>query len=420
MTPTLSVRVRSTDQGGQFFEKVFTINVTNVNEGPTDIAISANSVVENAAVAQPLQLQLYGRGCWQHLYLPLVSGTGSTDNALFTIDGSGNLQTAASFNFETTPTLSVRVRTTDQGGLFFEKAFTINVTNANETPTDIALSANTMAETTVVGTTVGSFSSTDPDAANTFTYTLVSGTGSTNNSLFTIDASGNLKTAAVIDFETNPSLSIRVRSTDQGGLFVEKVFTITVTNTLEMVGGVSIGTGTAQRSFVYKLVLTFDGVVTIDAGAFTVIKRGAGGGAVTTTVSTVVSGGQTIVTLTFSGAFTRGTSGALTDGYYQLTADGSKIHVGAQTVDFNGDGVGGDTLVLGAAEADNFFALYGDTNGDGLVGIAEFGQFRNSFGKLVGDPAYNQLFDFENDGAVGVGDFGQFRSRFGKPKLAFS
>lgn len=89
-------------------------------------------------------------------------------------------------------------------------------------------------------------------------------------------------------------------------------------------------------------------------------------------------------------------------------------------MDIDGDGVGGDIRVVGAAEADNFFALYGVTNGDGVVGVAEFGQFRTAFGNLQTDAGYNKLFDYELDGAVGVSDFGQFRARFGKPKPPFA
>ncbi len=290
----------------------------------------------------------------------------------------------------------------------------------NVAPTNVVLSTNSVAENSAVGTTVGSFSSTDPDFGDTFTYTLVTGTGDTGNAQFTIDAAGALKTAASFNFEATPSYSIRVRSTDQDGLFFEKTFTVNVTDLVEMSGGVVMGNGTTQRSNLNKLEMTFDGATTFDAGAFTVEKRGSAGGIVTTNLATSTNGsGQTVATITFAGAFTRGVQAALVDGYYQLTIDGSKIHRGSQTLDMNGDGVGGDTFVMGAAEADNFFALYGDSTGDGLVGVAEFGQFRASFGKLAADPAYNALFDSDGDGAVGVADFGQFRSRFGKPKLPF-
>ncbi len=84
----------------------------------------------------------------------LVSGTGSTDNGLFTIDGTGNLKTATTFNFETTPTFSIRVRTTDQGGLFFEKPITVSINNVNETPTDIGLSVSSINENSASDSTV--------------------------------------------------------------------------------------------------------------------------------------------------------------------------------------------------------------------------------------------------------------------------
>ena len=75
------------------------------------------------------------------------------------------------------------------------------------------------------GATVGTLSTTDPDGDINFIYTLVSGTGSTDNSSFSI-AGSTLKTAA---FLSKSSYSIRVRSTDQGGLYFEKIFTITLT-----------------------------------------------------------------------------------------------------------------------------------------------------------------------------------------------
>jgi len=78
----------------------------------------------------------------------------------------------------------------------------------------------------------------DPDAGNTFTYSLVSGTGSTDNTSFTISGS-TLQTAAIFDFEAKSSYSIRVRTTDQGGLWFEKTFTIGVLNVAEVVPGIT-------------------------------------------------------------------------------------------------------------------------------------------------------------------------------------
>ena len=75
---------------------------------------------------------------------------------------------------------------------------------------------------------MGSFSTADPDTGDTFTDTLVSGTGGNDNASFTI-AGNRLRTAAGFDYETNKSYSIRVRTTDSGMLHYEEVFIITVT-----------------------------------------------------------------------------------------------------------------------------------------------------------------------------------------------
>ena len=100
---------------------------------------------------------------------------------------------------------------------------------SNKTPTNLTLSTSTIAENQVIGTVVGNLTTTDPDTGNTFTYSLVTGDGATDNSLFT--TTGNqLKTNTVFDYETKNSYSVRVRTTDQGGLFFEQQLTIGVTD----------------------------------------------------------------------------------------------------------------------------------------------------------------------------------------------
>ncbi|WP_353847613.1 S8 family serine peptidase, partial [Microcystis sp. M55BS1] len=102
---------------------------------------------------------------------------------------------------------------------------------ANQTvnvgPTDLALSATTVNENVPVNTVIGTFSTTDPDTGNTFTYSLIAGTGDTDNSAFSI-VGNQLQINNSPDFETKNSYSIRVKTTDQGGLSFEKTLTITV------------------------------------------------------------------------------------------------------------------------------------------------------------------------------------------------
>ncbi len=228
-----SIRVRTSDLSGVPFEKALTINITNVNESPTDITLSKSSVDENqgvGAVVGNFTTTDPDAGD-SHGYI-LVSGTGSGDNGLFTLSGN-TLKTAVTFDYEAKSTYSIRAQSIDAGMLAVEKIFSITIINANDAPTDIALSINAVAENQPVGTAIGSLSTTDTDAGDSHTYTLVGGTGGNDNGLFTI--SGNtLKTAASFDYELKSSYSIRVRSADAGSLFVDKVFTINVINLNEM------------------------------------------------------------------------------------------------------------------------------------------------------------------------------------------
>jgi Ca2+-binding RTX toxin-like protein len=108
----------------------------------------------------------------------------------------------------------------------------VTVNPVNEAPTNLNLDNSTVAENQVLGTVVGNLSTTDPDTGDTFTYSLVTGTGDTDNGLFTI-VGNQLKTNTVFDFETKNSYSIRLRTTDAGGLFSEQQFTISVSDVNE-------------------------------------------------------------------------------------------------------------------------------------------------------------------------------------------
>ncbi|MBE9220421.1 SGNH/GDSL hydrolase family protein, partial [Dolichospermum flos-aquae] len=192
----LNVKVIATDKDGANVSDIFTLYVENVNNAPTNITINNSNIAENQAIGTVIgNLSTTDPDTGNTFTYSLVSGGGATDNSLFTITNN-QLKTNSVFNFEAKNSYSIRVKTTDQSGLSFEKQLTIGVSNVNETPTNLTLSTSTVAENKTVGTVIGNLSSTDPDANNTFTYSLVSGTGATDNSLFTI--SGNqLKTNSV-------------------------------------------------------------------------------------------------------------------------------------------------------------------------------------------------------------------------------
>ena len=99
---------------------------------------------------------------------------------------------------------------------------------AQESPTDITLSSESVAENQAAGTAVGTFSTTDADSS-TFTYTLVPGPGATGNASFGI-SDDVLQTDASFDFETQDTYSIRVQTDDGESVPYEEAFTITVTD----------------------------------------------------------------------------------------------------------------------------------------------------------------------------------------------
>ncbi len=132
--------------------------------------------------------------------------------------------------------------------------------SSNSSPTDLSINTNTIAENALSGTVVGDLLTTDLNTGDTFTYSLVSGDGATDNSSFTM-AGNQLKTNAVFDFETKNSYSIRVRTTDQDGLFVEKQLTIGVTNVNEAPVITSAATATfAENSTATVYTVTATGV----------------------------------------------------------------------------------------------------------------------------------------------------------------
>jgi hypothetical protein len=218
-------------------------NETPGNLAPTDLALSATTVNENVAPNTVIgTFSSTDPDTGNSFTYSLVVGTGDTDNSAFSIVGN-QLQINNSPDFETKNSYSIRVKTTDQGGLGFEKVLVITVNDLNETPgnlapTDLALSATTVNENVAPNTVIGTFSSTDPDTGNSFIYSLIAGTGDTDNTAFSI-VGNQLQINNSPDFETKNSYSIRVKTTDQGGLSFEKVLVITVNDLNETPGNLA-------------------------------------------------------------------------------------------------------------------------------------------------------------------------------------
>jgi hypothetical protein len=167
--------------------------------------------------------------------------TGATDaGAAYIFDTTtGNLVRTltnptpiASDNFGYSVAISASIAavgTPYQDGITFDRgaAYLFDV---NRPPTDITLSASSVPENSASGTIVGNLSTTDPDSGQTFTYTLLDSAG---GRFKVVSNQLQVDNGTLLDYESNTSHNVTIRTTDSGGLSYDKTFVITVINLSE-------------------------------------------------------------------------------------------------------------------------------------------------------------------------------------------
>ncbi|MBX3177021.1 MAG: hypothetical protein KF886_06665 [Candidatus Hydrogenedentes bacterium] len=238
-----------TDNGDPALSARQTIRITvlDANQQPTDIRLTPSNIAENqpAGTVVGVLTTVDPDVADQHTYT-FAEGPGDSGNQHFVIQGN-ELRSATSFNFEAQSSYSIRIRTFDGKDGAFTRALTVSITNANDPPEAILLSNTTVDENVPPGTVVGALRTIDEDRSNVHLYSLVAGEGDTDNSLFAISGD-NLVTAGPIDFETKSSLSVRIRSTDPAGAFVEAVFTIAVNDLNDTPESISLSNATVLEN----------------------------------------------------------------------------------------------------------------------------------------------------------------------------
>jgi hypothetical protein len=162
------------------------------------------------------------------------------------------------------------------------------------------------------------------------------------------------------------------------------------------VQSVMVNDGSAQRSMITSLTVTFSTVMTLDPGAFELLRQG--GGLVSLNVAASVVAGHTVATATFTGADI--VAGSLSDGHYTLTIHADRVH----------DELG--RALQGGDHVETFFWLFGDADGDGHVGRRDLLSFLGTVGKRASDPGFLRYFDYDGNGTVDLTD--QFLHRFGQ------
>jgi len=278
------ITVEITDSASQIFSASFAVLVSDVNDAPHDITVSAPlTVVENAVAGT---------------VVGVVSGQDVDDATLsydieeldaggrFTIDASTGEITVLDgslLDFETGSSHIIVTQVTDSGGLTYVELFTVSVLNEAEAPYDITATALVVDENTAAGTIVGHAWGLDVDDTPIL-YSLIDDA----SGRFSIDANtGELTVldSSLLDHETNSSHVILVEVEDTTGLRYSEYFVVAVSdvneapdainisaplNVLENASkgtsaGVFIGQDVDDAMLTYSLVNNANGRFAIDA-----------------------------------------------------------------------------------------------------------------------------------------------------------
>lgn len=226
----------SYSEGGNFVSRMetFFVKVNNINEHPSELNLSNNRINENVAIGAEIGVfSTIDPDLNDTFTYSLTNNSTYLDNTSFQINNN-RLLTAAPLNYEAKSSYAIAVKTTDKGGLSTNRILNIFVNDLNEdianvAPTDILLSNSSINENVPANTLLGNLTSIDSNIGDAHIYSLVSGTGDTDNDSFRI-VGNQLLIKASPDFENKPSYSILVQTMDQGGLGFNKSFTISINN----------------------------------------------------------------------------------------------------------------------------------------------------------------------------------------------
>ena len=140
----------------------------------------------------------------------VVSGPASVSGSTLTITGAGIVTVKASQVGSTLylPATDVTV------------SFTVSPNTA--APSSIAISKNWFYDNAAQNTEIGTLTAIDPDAGDVIAYSLVTGTGSTDNAKFSLIGNSLRKGSAAFNYNTQRTASIRIRATDLAGQFYEQ------------------------------------------------------------------------------------------------------------------------------------------------------------------------------------------------------
>ncbi|HNN41502.1 MAG TPA: cadherin-like domain-containing protein [Nitrospira sp.] len=309
-----TVRYVLTDgDGGTSANYDTTVTVTAVNDAPVNTVPGPQTVNEDTPLAISGLSANDVDGNLSTVQLDVTHGTltvtlsgaasinaGTNGSTTLTLSGSqvdinatlASLTYQGAADFAGADTLTMT--STDSNAVTDVDTVSITVTAVNDTPMDLSLSANTVAENASNGTVVGTVTGSDVDTGDTQTYALTDSAGGR----FAINSSTGVVTVAngtLLNYEAATSHNVTVRVTDSGGLTYDETFTIQLTNVNEAPTGAD-ATVTLNEDTSHILTVADFGFSDVDAGdALSAVRIDTLPGAGTLTLSgAAVTAGQVI------------------------------------------------------------------------------------------------------------------------------
>jgi len=130
VTNTVDIIVTATDGGGLTTSQGFTISVTDINEAPTEIVLTSNTVAENSAgevigILSAVDVDSEATTNGQHSY-------GIDDLRFEVVNGELKLTDETSLDFETENSIDLTITATDGGGLETSQIIAIGIIDSTD------------------------------------------------------------------------------------------------------------------------------------------------------------------------------------------------------------------------------------------------------------------------------------------------
>ncbi|MEO0774080.1 MAG: hypothetical protein AAFZ04_12950, partial [Pseudomonadota bacterium] len=238
---TIEVEVTATDSDGAFLTESFTIDISDINEGPSDVSLSGATVAENAAGAVVGTLSVVDADAGDTHTFEV------SDDRFEVVNGELRLREGVMLDHEEAATIEVNVTATDSGGATLTESFTVTVSDVNEGPSDVSVTGGTVAEN-AAGVVVGTLSVVDPDAGDTHSFEV------SDDRFEVVNGELRLREGVALDHEDAANVQVEVTVTDSGGATLTESFTIAVTDVNEGPSDVALSDTTVAENAVGAVV----------------------------------------------------------------------------------------------------------------------------------------------------------------------